>query len=663
MMKRCLTVTLGLGLLTVAQHVAAEEPWTPGLAELHRIDRLACVRPSIRIGSVSSYDRSGGNDDGFSGKYSFVAREDDGLVIADLEGPGVIYRIWTPTPTDDWVEFYFDGEKRPRIRVKFRDLFMGNTSPFAAPLVGYGAGGFYRYVPLPYRKSCKVLVRAERVQFYQINYAQYPTDIPINTWQADASDANRHHQQKAVSLFAASGSDISDWGAPANSETVTYQASLSLNPGASATLFETNDPGRIVGLRIKPAAALAGKDRDVLLRMRWDDATQPAVSCPAGDFFGYAWGQPAMKSLLLGTAGDVNYCYFPMPFDESAKIELVSERTDGAPVEIQSEVVYAPVARSKDEGKFCALWRRENPTRAGIPFTFVETQGKGHLVGCILQAQGPESGQTLFFEGDDQTTIDGETCIHGTGSEDFFNGGWYDVPGRWEKRLSFPLSGCLGYQKHLGRTGGYRFMLGDAYAFRESICQTIEHAPTGNEMPTDYCGVTFLYLLGSAKLETSLPDREARRVVDFERIIFTPSWAVPIHAFTFRGATLSKREEEIRGQRVSFLRMQADQPQDWFGPPFLSLVCDMPAAGRYEVSIEAVKGPGQAQVQLFQNEAPVGSAIDLFAPERARSEWISLGELSLDAGPANLMFKLVGKHEDATGYGFELARIVCQKTD
>jgi hypothetical protein len=51
------------------------------------------------------------------------------------------------------------------------------------------------------------------------------------------------------------------------------------------------------------------------------------------------------------------------------------------------------------------------------------------------------SGETPFFEGDDETTIDGQTTIRGTGSEDFFNGGWYDVPDRWEKNLSFPLSG------------------------------------------------------------------------------------------------------------------------------------------------------------------------------------------------------------------------------
>jgi len=95
----------------------------PAVEQLHRLDLLPRLKQSIRVGFVSSYDRTGGNDDGFSGKYSFVRKEAGGLVLADLKGPGVIHRIWTPTPTDDETEFYFDGESSPRIRLKFRDLF------------------------------------------------------------------------------------------------------------------------------------------------------------------------------------------------------------------------------------------------------------------------------------------------------------------------------------------------------------------------------------------------------------------------------------------------------------------------------------------------------------------------------------------------------------
>ena len=493
MPRSCLAMILGLLVITpaVAQEAA---PWALGMEQLHRLDLLPQLRRSVSVGSVSSYDRTGGNDDGFSGKYSFVEKEDDGLILADLKGPGIIYRFSTPTPTDDVIEFYFDGEKTPRIALKYREMFTGKSRPFVAPLVGYGAGGFYSYVPLPFEKSCRVKVRGKKVQFYQLNYACYPDDAPIHSWTAEQTDEARLHEEKAVALFAAGGTDVSRYGVPEGAACETATTSVSLPPGQTATLFETDRGGRIAGLRISPASALAGKARDLVLKIFYNGEETPAVNCPAGDFFGYAWGKPAMTSLLVGTADNVAYCYFPMPFERSAKIQLVSERQEGPAVDVKAEVVFAPIPRTETEGRFYALWRRENPTTEGKPFTFLETKGRGHMVGCVLQSQGMTSGNTYFFEGDDQTTIDGERVMHGTGSEDFFNGGWYDVPGRWEARYSFPLSGCLGYYKHLGRTGGYRLMIGDAFAFRKDILQTIEHAPTKNSLATDYCSVSYAYL-------------------------------------------------------------------------------------------------------------------------------------------------------------------------
>src|SRR5687767_1622389 len=152
-----------LVILMIAVVAQAEETII-GIEKVSRLDLLPRFQQSVKMASISSYDRTGGNDDGFSGKYSFVRKEGDGLVIADLKGPGVIYRIWTPTPTDDPIEFYFDGETAPRIKERFRDIFDGEHPPFVAPLAGFGAGGFYAYYPLAYRQSCKVIIRAERVQ-------------------------------------------------------------------------------------------------------------------------------------------------------------------------------------------------------------------------------------------------------------------------------------------------------------------------------------------------------------------------------------------------------------------------------------------------------------------------------------------------------------------
>ena len=596
----------------------------------------------------------------FSGKYSFVRKEGDGLVIADLKGPGVITRIWTPTPTDEPIAFYFDGETTPRVKCKYRQLFDGSTPPFNAPLVGFGSGGFYSYLPLPYKTSCKIVIQAPKVQFYQINYATYPPDAPIQTFAPDAPPMRGADMQQAQRVLGMAGKDMSALVVGEGTPIHVTKITRSLMPGKSVTLFESRKGGRIGGIRLSPAAAFAGKDRGVVLKITWDGAKSPAVLCPAGDFFGYSWGDPAARSLLVGSDAGAAYCYFPMPYGRGAKIELVSERSGGDPVQVQAEIVHADLPRRTDEGEFYALWRRENPTTKGKPFNYVETQGRGHLVGVTLQAQGSIPGITPFFEGDDQAYLDGELTTHGTGSEDFFNGGWYDVPGRWEARASYPLSGCLDYSRPQARSGGYRLFLTDAYAFHKSLKLDMEHAPERNDFDADYVGVSYLYLETPPASAWTLAPLADRKVHDPERLVFTPGWYLPIHAFSMEHATLAKQIEQINGRENRFLslRPEGDNP---FGEHLLSFLCAVPAAGRYRVSIEAMTGPAQGIVQLFQNEHAVGPPADLYAATRDRSRMLPMGELDMKEGQNQVFFKLMGKNDKSSGMAWDVVTLVLEK--
>src|SRR5512133_2473088 len=119
MKQKILTILFICAFLNVA---AQTDIYRQELQNLADISRLSLYRTGD-IEQLSSYDRTGGNDDGFSGKYSSIRKDPEGLVIADLKGPGVVKRIWTPTPDADTVKFYFDGEKTPRISIPFIDLF------------------------------------------------------------------------------------------------------------------------------------------------------------------------------------------------------------------------------------------------------------------------------------------------------------------------------------------------------------------------------------------------------------------------------------------------------------------------------------------------------------------------------------------------------------
>jgi hypothetical protein len=593
-------------LLGVTAPAAAQSP-LPGMLD---VAQLARVRP-VTVGMFSSYDRTGLNDDGFSGKHSYLRKEGNALVIAELKGPGAITRIWTPTPIDAPIEFYIDGERRPRIVMPFDQLFSGTRGPFTGPLVGRGAGGYWSYVPIEFARSVKVLVRAPTLQFYQLNYALYPPGTRLRSTGVPPSPTLQ---------------------ADPEGRTVTSQAVLA--PGRSVTLFETDRPGRITSLRLGPASAFAGDARDIDIRISWDGAARPAVEMPAAEFFAYSFGDPATRSLLLGTDNDTNYVRLPMPFSRSAKIELVSRRTGGAPLPIRAELTVSDRGRSADEAYFHARWNRETRARRGVPFPMLDVSGRGQLVGFTLQVQGAVPGDTGFFEGDDVVTIDGRRAIHGTGTEDAFNGGWYGLPGRWNERSSHPLNGALDYSRQLARTGGYRLLVGDAYSFNRRLNFTVEHGPERNEAEGDYAGAVFFYLdrpegLPAAQVE--------RRVIRADRFRVGTNPAAGLDSLI--DASLTPQGKELPTGWVSTVRFVrtggADKVvfDDTWGPPLVSFRVEAPQTGRYGIFVDALTGPASAKLQLRDsNFQAVGSPTDFYAAIEGRSGFVKLGEFDLTAG-------------------------------
>ena len=340
--------------------------------------------------------------------------------------------------------------------------------------------------------------------------------------------------------------------------------------------------------------------------------------------------------------------------------ESSCNRNAGRAIDFTAEVVHVDAPRRPDEGQFYAIWRRENPTTNGKPFTFVDVQGRGHLVGLTLQAEGESVGGTGFFEGDDRAIIDGEVAVHGTGSEDFFNGGWYDVPGRWDSRASYPLNGCLDYLRPLSRSGGYRLFIGDAYAFRRSLTVDIEHGPTGNGIPTDYVGVSYLYLTASPDGGSSLPSASSRAVSEPNRLVFSPGWYQPSFTFSIENATMSKRRERIDGVEHRVLSMNASG-SDFLSPHHLTFYCDVPAAGRYRVSLETMLGPDQGVAQLFDGARPAGPALSMRAAKRTESAPLQFGELELQPGTNRVFFRVTSADDAASNYQFDVETLILEK--
>ena len=489
-MKKIYLLTLLSSLIinVFAQHEQVNT--ATELNKLQLIGDLPRYWEGTAVTQISSFDTTGNNDDGFSGKYSFIRRNpDSSLVIFEASGNGVINRIWTPTPTDDTLDFYFGGTAKPSFSIRFSDLFSGKVYPFVAPLAGNELGGYFCYLPIPFSRGCRIVSRGKKMQFYQIQSRSYPEKYQIEDFNLDPDQAAR------VALNEISAS----WLTTREVEDIKpLHTGMLLKPGETITLANLDKGGRIAGLKLQPADAFTGINKQIDLKITWDDEEQPAVYMPVADFFGYAFGKESMQSRLLGTSNNTAYCYFPMPFERKAKIELVYRPSDGSiktePIAVKADIFVSlkKYDRAK-EGKFYAFWNPERNAPLGKPHVFLEGKGKGHYVGTVLQAQGRRPGMTTFFEGDDVTMIDGEMRMHGTGSEDYFNGGWYALLDRWDRKMSLPLHGSLDYSLPYARTGGFRLFISDKMPFEKEIRHTIEHGPEQNNTPADYTSVALYY--------------------------------------------------------------------------------------------------------------------------------------------------------------------------
>ncbi len=611
------------------------------LEQLSELKFLPQYRNNTSVGMQSSYDTTGGNDDGFSGRYSFLRKEGENrLVIADLKGPGVIQRIWTPTPTEDTIQFYFDNETKPRISIRFIDLFSTEVFPFVSPIVGNEIGGYYCYIPIPYEKSCRIVYLGDRIQFHQIQHRTFPENTQVNSFSSEFSDGEKKALQNAINKWTNyDHATLID-----ENEVQVIEKEVVITAGETVKLAEVNEGGRIIRMEFQDFPEISDPDTHLILQAKWDNDEEYAINAPLRHLFGYAFRNTAMKSILIGSSGDKQYINFPMPFDNSADLELSYLRNKGSnqrEIRLVSKIYILPEKRDASiEGKFYTCWRREKP-EIGTPYSIFNHEGRGHYVGTILMCQGIEENlnghiSTIFFEGDDITTIDGELRMHGTGSEDYFNGGWYAVGDRWDKAYSLPVHGCLGYSIPLARTGGYRFLISDKESFEEKFELTIEHGPENNNWPVDYASVGFYYGDTPSNFGSD-------PTVDLSGSFNPPSELelLPISNFSFQSFGFPPDEFTLSRTRISGKAVYVMHSHGNSG--YVKTDLQVPVNGTYDLYLSYFKSPQSGSLQIYQRQKQISKKINIYSSENEYVEKHLVGKVSISEEEAPLTFRMVGE--------------------
>jgi hypothetical protein len=151
------------------------------------------------------------------------------------------------------------------------------------------------------------------------------------------------------------------------------------------------------------------------------------------------------------------------------------------------------LAHGGDAGYFHA-WGHSGHTRPGRYWLFLRARGAGTFMGVTQTMRGIDP--PIYLEGNEQGFVDGarRPQLQGTGTEDFYLGGWYWY---WQT-YTLPLSGSPVYETPAGgcpsatcRTA-YRLMLADAVPFSRSILYRIEHG-NRNTVPAVYGSTAYWY--------------------------------------------------------------------------------------------------------------------------------------------------------------------------
>jgi hypothetical protein len=637
------------------------------------LEHLATLpEPGEKTAQFSSYDRASRYDEK-TGKYvrwdangdndGIIRKEDGKLVLAEMDGPGCIWRIWSAAPKEGHVRIYLDGDTNPAVDLPFAEYFSGTNAPFTRPaLVHTVSQGCNNYTPIPFQKSCKIVADENWGAYYQFGYTTFPKGTPVPTFKRELSAEENAALDEADKILSHCGPREFP-----NGHSSSGGDGL-LGGNGSYESDKLEGPGAINCIRVKFDPPLTPADRDVLreitIQIRWDGERSPSVWSPLGDFFGTAPGANPYRSLPCGLTEDGwFYANWFMPFATNAEVKFVNEgKADRKfKFEIYSEEIKGDLTRY---ARFHTKWHRDEflPTQVErrIDWPLLKTTGRGRFVGVMLHVWNPRGG--WWGEGDEKFFVDGEKfpSTFGTGSEDYFGYAWCNPT---------PFQNAFHNQTHndgnnKGHVSVNRWHIADQIPFEKKFEGCIEkYFP--NERPTRYASTVFWYL------EPGGHD---------------PYSPVPLEERTnyFVQPVAKKIPGVIEGEQMKILSKSGGNPQEQDMTPFsdkwsndahlwwidarpgdkLELALPVEKAGRFKLLAQFTKAVDYGIVQLSLDGGKLGEPIDLYHNGVITTGELDLGTRNLGAGEHKLTVEITGANPKAVKsfmFGLDCVKLVAAK--
>ena len=635
------------------------------------LEHLATLpQPGEKTAQWSSYDRASKYDEQ-TGKYvrwdangdgnGIIRKEDGKLVLAEMDGPGCIWRIWSATPKQGHLRIYLDGASEPAVDLPFTGYFDCKNAPFTRPALVHttAANGWNNYTPIPYQKSCKIIADEDWGQYYHFVYTTFPRGTQTPTFKRELSPEENAALDAANKML----NDCGPREFPNGHASTSGDGLLGGNGGQTSDKMD--GPGAITMIRVKLDSPPPPADRDALreitIQIRWDDEKSSAVWSPLGDFFGTAPGTNFYRSLPCGMTEDGwFYANWFMPFAKSAQVKFVNDGKQDRQFkyEIYREEIKGDLARY---ARFHAKWHRDAflpvEIERAIDWPLLKTSGRGRFVGVMLHVWNPRGG--WWGEGDEKFFVDGEKfpSTFGTGSEDYFGYAWSS--GKVFHHALHNQTHNDGNSK--GHISVNRWQIADQIPFEKKFEGCIEkYFP--NERPTLYASTVFWYLEPGGNDPYSpipLEERAHYYGLPVTRKIPGLSEGEQLKILARTGGTAQEQDMTPFGEQWSngaHLWWTEAKPGDR-----LELALPVARGGKYKLLAQLTKAVDYGIVQISLDGRKLGEPIDLYHNGVIATGELDFGTRELSAGEHKLTVEITGANPEAVKsymFGLDYVKLV-----
>ena len=431
-----------------------------------------------------------------------------GYLIAADDGPGYISRILlargfsNPSssvlvdlrPMDERIRIYIDGAQSPVFEGLWSDWAEAQAAPFAAPLTGWTSGGTINYLPISYSHQLRVFVddltgsSSLMLYYAQVNTHRVAATQPFDAAQLAAPEARAQLEQLLAQPKAAGTS----W----------FDQEVAVPAGGASAIWTRDQPGTLqrIELQLDAATAQAAMNETVL-RLSWDGS--PAVELPLALLFGARHTLAPFTTLPLSVELVDNTVLLrlslPMPFAQSASVELWSASEIARTLRVQ---LYGSDELPRGEwGRLHVAWSEQRDPSPGARFDAAVLSGRGKYLGTLMYMRGqadasrtPRADELGFMEGDERLELDGQVTALGTGTDNYFTGGFFFEDGPYSAPFSAVSQLAVDEEQGTSETTMMRWtILSDALNFQNQLALSFELGADRPETVRDYAAVSFYY--------------------------------------------------------------------------------------------------------------------------------------------------------------------------